>query len=239
MTFNPTGFMRRLRGKHESTSSRQTGCSQRSQSVASQWLRHFSNNPNWLQPKNESVANVASFWDSKNQSSECDINATKRDNDTFFLGDKTEPPKLATLATPAENADFLNNANILSVASDWLRLATPGYAHDDGIEVSLARLDMECPLYVDAERWRQAVADAKEFMDQWGERAAALGWTGADLVGLHEPPADPHPSYNRMSRVDCMGLVWMLNGDPVVEVAADNALIRRRTGSINVFRRHK
>jgi hypothetical protein len=68
----------------------------------------------------------------------------------------------------------------------------------------------------EAERWQQCLADAERFLAQWGEQAAALGWTERDLFGLHEPPAKRHPSYQRLSRRDCIGLVWLLQGAPVM-----------------------
>jgi hypothetical protein len=46
------------------------------------------------------------------------------------------------------------------------------------------------PDYVGTERWEQAITDARRFLDQWGERASALGWTARDLFGLHTPPPD-------------------------------------------------
>ena len=65
------------------------------------------------------------------------------------------------------------------------------------------------------DRWRLATADAERFLAEWGGAAERLGWAAADLFGLH--PTVP------LSRVDQMGLVWLLKGERVVlltEVAA-------------------
>ena len=71
---------------------------------------------------------------------------------------------------------------------------------------AIATLRERCPDYVEEERWRQCIADAEGFIAGWGEQAAALGWTERDLFGPHEPPAKPHPSYQRLRRRDCIGL---------------------------------
>src|SRR5690348_7397660 len=67
----------------------------------------------------------------------------------------------------------------------------------------LDALERRCPEYVEPERWRQCIEDAQRFLANWGDKALALGWTAAELFGLHQPPAKPHPSYNRLSRYDC------------------------------------
>ena len=42
-------------------------------------------------------------------------------------------------------------------------------------------------------------------------RVGRLSRYGAKPL-LHDPPAVPHPSYSRLSRYDCTGLVWLLQG---------------------------
>jgi hypothetical protein len=91
---------------------------------------------------------------------------------------------------------------------------------------------------VPVERWRQCVQDGKRFLAKWGEQAEALGWTSADLFGLHQVPAKPAPSYSRLSRYDCTGLIWLLQGRAVVALTADTATIRNpATGSLTTYRR--
>jgi len=101
-----------------------------------------------------------------------------------------------------------------------------------------AGLQVRPPALVDVARWRQCVEDGKHFLAKWGEQAEALGWTSADLFGLRIPPEQPHPSYRRLSRYDCTGLVWLLEGRPVVALTADTASIRHPTGSITVYRKN-
>jgi hypothetical protein len=69
----------------------------------------------------------------------------------------------------------------------------------------------------------------------WGEQALRLGWTASDLFGLHEPPAAPHPSYSRLSRYDCTGLLWLLQGRAVVALTNNTAAIEGPTGAITKY----
>jgi hypothetical protein len=96
-----------------------------------------------------------------------------------------------------------------------------------------------CPDHVDERRWRQVVADARCFLSQWGEQAEGLGWTARGLFGLHEIPANPHPSYQRLSRYDCAGLIWLLRGCPVVALTDATAAIKMPSGSTVTYRKHR
>jgi hypothetical protein len=103
---------------------------------------------------------------------------------------------------------------------------------------AFAFLQLKPPALVPVDRWRQCVKDGNRFLTKWGEQAEALGWTSADLFGLHTPPKRPHPSYNRLSRYDCTGLCWLLEGRPVVALTADTAAIESPTGNITTYRKH-
>jgi hypothetical protein len=98
-------------------------------------------------------------------------------------------------------------------------------------------LQLRPPALAPIERWQQCVEDGSRFLAKWGEQAEALGWTSADLFGLHTPPDKPHPSYNRLSRYDCMGLIWILQGRRVVALTELTAAIENPTGNITVYRR--
>ena len=99
-------------------------------------------------------------------------------------------------------------------------------------------LQLKPPALVPVERWRQCVEDGKRFLAAWGSQAEALGWTTADLFGLHTPPERPHPSYRRLSRYDCTGLIWLLEGRPVVALTESTAAIENPTVNITVYRKH-
>jgi hypothetical protein len=103
---------------------------------------------------------------------------------------------------------------------------------------SFSALEACCPDHVPVERWEQAVEAAKRFLAKWGTQAEALGWKSADLFGLAPLPERPHPSYRRLSRYDCTGLIWLLQGRPVVALTEATAAIENPTGNITVYRKH-
>jgi hypothetical protein len=102
---------------------------------------------------------------------------------------------------------------------------------------ALATLRAECPAYVEAADWQQAIEDGHRFVTQWGKQAEGLGWAPADLFGLHTPPEKPAPNYRRLSRYDKTGLIWLLHGRRVVDLTNDKAVIETPTGTA-AYRRY-
>jgi hypothetical protein len=73
-------------------------------------------------------------------------------------------------------------------------------------------------------------ADCSLFIASWqATRAAQLGWTVLDLFGAHCRA----PSY----RVQCSGLLWLLDSRLIAALSADAATIRCASGSVQTFRR--
>ena len=99
-------------------------------------------------------------------------------------------------------------------------------------------LESGCPDLVPVARWQLAVDDGRRLLARWGGQAEALGWSARDLFGLHTPPVQPHPSYNRLSRYDETGLIWLLQGRPVVALTEATAAIQSSTGALTIYRRH-
>jgi hypothetical protein len=80
------------------------------------------------------------------------------------------------------------------------------------------------------QQWACAVADAEGFLAAWGDQAEALGWRADELFGL-----DPVAPF---ARYDTMGLIWFLQGCPVVALTHTSATIRMPTGNhLRFFRR--
>jgi hypothetical protein len=102
---------------------------------------------------------------------------------------------------------------------------------------TFSALEARCPDHVPLDRWQECVEDGRRFLAKWGEQAEALGWTSADLFGLHTPPDKPHPSYRRLSRYDQTGLIWLLEGREVMALTADTAVIENPPGAITTYRR--
>ena len=74
---------------------------------------------------------------------------------------------------------------------------------------------------VDPRRWERAKEDAVDFLSDWGDQAAVLGWTAEDLFSLY--PVAPLTHY------DVMGLVWLLNGKEVSKISEWTATIGATT----------
>src|SRR5262249_33968366 len=104
---------------------------------------------------------------------------------------------------------------------------------------ALAGLRANCPAHVPEDRWHQAIVDATAFIPKWAAQAQAFGWTARDLFGLAEVPESPRPSYQRLSRYDQTGLVWLLQGRRVVELTQDKAVIETPTGTVSYRRYNK
>ena len=111
-------------------------------------------------------------------------------------------------------------------------------ADPQNLQSVFAALRERCPDHVEDRRWLGSVQDGQRFLVEWGEQAEALVLTARDLFGLHEVPANPHPRYQRLSRYDEIGLVWSLQGCPVVALTEATAAIKMPTGSIVAYRRH-
>ncbi len=85
------------------------------------------------------------------------------------------------------------------------------------------------PKGFDRAGWARVIDDAGRFLDAWGPQAAALGWSGREVFGVH--PGAP------ISRDEGKGLAMLLNGCPVVALTADSATIAVRPGKTQrVFR---
>jgi hypothetical protein len=108
----------------------------------------------------------------------------------------------------------------------------------DRYESVYSALESGCPALVPVDRWQAAVDGGQRFLARWGEQAEVLGWTAKDLFGLHQPPANPHPNYSRLSRYDEIGLIWLLRGREVVALTEATAAIQSSTGAITIYRRH-
>ena len=70
-------------------------------------------------------------------------------------------------------------------------------------------------------------------------QAEAFGWTERDLFGLPDVLDRPRPKYQRLSRYDQTGLVWLLQGRRVVELTKDKAVIETPTGTVSYRRYNK
>jgi hypothetical protein len=103
---------------------------------------------------------------------------------------------------------------------------------------ALEHLGSHCPGLIPKERWQQALQDGRRFLSQWGGEAAALGWTTRDLFGLAPVLHEARPAYERLSRYDETGLIWLLRGRTVLGLTESTASIESPTGMVTVYRKH-
>jgi hypothetical protein len=70
-------------------------------------------------------------------------------------------------------------------------------------------------------------------------RAEAFGWTERELFGLHPVPERPAANHSRLSRLDGIGPVWLLRGQPVIAPKLTAPTILAPSGAILTYGRHK
>jgi hypothetical protein len=68
--------------------------------------------------------------------------------------------------------------------------------------------------------------------------ASPHGLGTSPTTGLCHIPANPRPFFDRLSRYDLTGLIWLLRGRPVVSLTTDSAAIRTVSGGAVVYRKH-
>jgi len=86
-----------------------------------------------------------------------------------------------------------------------------------------------CPPSLQAPRWCEILADARAFLQRWGEQAAAFGWTEMDLFSV--PPGP-----ERWGRG---GLIMALGGRPVIAITEQTATIPNRSGPPHRYQRRE
>jgi hypothetical protein len=133
--------------------------------------------------------------------------------------------KACAEATTVHEIDQAEREAIIIGQDEMRTLAIPLGAIPALYADAFAKLLARAPADVPAERWHHSIRDAVEFLDQWGEAAARLGWAPEELFGLD--PVAP------MARYDRMGLLWLLKGERVIGLTLSEA----RLSGGNVFRR--
>jgi hypothetical protein len=169
------------------------------------------------------------------------------DQSTHFLenlclaeGDDAAVENLKSATTAhRQNLQNLNSPSVPATASPHCRVEAIELPQAQRYRKVFAHLQLKPPALVPVDRWQQCVRDGSRFLAAWGTQAEALGWSSADLFGLHTPPDKPHPSYQRLSRYDETGLIWLLEGRTVVALTVAAATIRNSsdTGAITTYRR--
>ncbi len=133
---------------------------------------------------------------------------------------KVEPP-----ATASEDVPWGDTEETRSAIAEHDGRAPRAWAE------ALARLDPnKPPADVPQRRWVRFIDDCGRFINQgWADRSVVLGWRPLNLFGCDR--------VNPFARIDRMGLLWLLNGQKILVLAADSAAIVTASGGSLMFRR--
>jgi hypothetical protein len=150
-----------------------------------------------------------------------------------FVSAESKPvdsPKCAT------EPDRQNRQYPCRVTFEGLESGTAGQMENPGTPLGtvtgrpydsmLPALRSKCPELIEPGRWLQAISDAEAFLAAWGAQAGTLGWTARELFGLHPVTELPAPTFRRLSRYDSTGLIWLLQGRPVIGLTETEAAIQ-------------
>ncbi len=90
-------------------------------------------------------------------------------------------------------------------------------------------LAMAPPASYPPDAWTALREDAYHFLRHHAAQAHALGWTAPDLFGVHR--------HRPQVRLDCMGLVPLLQGREVGALSEDQAAIKTTEDRVLTYRR--
>jgi hypothetical protein len=150
------------------------------------------------------------------------------------IGGEARRDRLEERAAILEFDEGLPRAEAEAIAN---REAATGQRDASPYAPALRALCAKCPAYVPEDRWHQAIADATAFISKWGADARTFGWAEHELFGLHPAPERPVANYSRLSRVDDLGLVWLLRGRPVIVLTSTEAIMRCLSGATLTYRK--
>lgn len=77
--------------------------------------------------------------------------------------------------------------------------------------------------------WETLINNTGLFLDEWGMKAAALGWQAHDLFAVHRVAPT--------GRYDCMGLLPLLQRDTVIALSENTAKLRTPHNATQTFTR--
>jgi hypothetical protein len=142
-----------------------------------------------------------------------------------------QPQRLQQLPAPtiAEMHDGDTGGNTSLLAADLHRATASPVAPADWSSGVAQLATIAPPRTYPAHAWQQLIVDAERFLAEWAQQAAALGWPAWELFGCHRRAP--------WGRIDGMGLVLLLHGDPLAALTASEAVIRRTSGAHQTWRR--
>jgi hypothetical protein len=121
--------------------------------------------------------------------------------------------------------------NTIPLATDHRRATASPVVPADWSSGVTRLAAMPPPRSYPAHAWQQVIVDTKRFLHEWALQAAALGWPDWELFGCHRRAP--------WGRIDGMGLVLLLHGDPLAALTATEVVIRRASGAHQTWRRRQ
>jgi hypothetical protein len=146
--------------------------------------------------------------------------APKRPPPYLLANLKAHRAELFAALAQAEADDREVRAAIVEYDAGVPRAWTEGYArlHPD-----------RPPADVPPKRWQALIDDIGRFLDSWADKAVLLGWGPHDLFGCDRD--------RPFARIDQAGLLWLLNGNKLIALTENTAIIETPTGARQTYRR--
>ena len=168
-----------------------------------------------------------SRWTEKFAALSCDVDRSDRSRHIADAApDKSRSVHSVTPVPKAEETATSSDAGAKPAAA---------VEHDgvtlDAWSEGFARLHPDCPPgNVPPERWVTFIDDVRSFLGSpFCAVVTTLGWKAHDLFGCDRD--------RPLARVDQAGLLWLLNGDRLIALTTETAVIERRTGTRQTWRR--
>lgn len=141
------------------------------------------------------------------------VNAEKAETDPAPQSPDPAKSNIADAATIADH-NTLERAAIIEEGAGVPREWAEGYAR---------MLSMPCPSGFFPDQWQTVLDATGRFMDEWANKAAALGWTAAEVFGAY--PLAPLADHSRR------GLVFYLKpGERIAAISAEVAIFENARG---------
>lgn len=130
---------------------------------------------------------------------------TRESENAANAANAATPPVVFEKMSPLET-DFAERAAIIEFDGQIPREWAEGFAQLQCIER---------PSSIPENRWLQVLGDTGRFLDSWGAKLAAFGWTVPEVFGVHP----------RRPEVRRGGLVWHIRGCKVLAASADCVVV--------------
>jgi hypothetical protein len=143
----------------------------------------------------------------------------------------TSSPQVSAESAPStdQSSELSAPAGVVSAESASSSVNALNPALRRWAEGYLAIRAMDAPAGFSLREWQRMQNAVGTFLNRWGKIASAFGYTDLDLFAC-----DPRKP---AERIDCKGLLLLLDRMEIVAIDADGAVLRTRTGAAQRWRR--